>query len=532
MLLDLLREDRLDYEQAKVLVLTDDHAMQERVWNDAHNAWQQRPSELRAAITTAEIDARENALAKFVGLEAYEAAGGRVRRDLFSDDQNAGYIEDADLLHRLATDRLIELSQGVCAEGWAWVETRTRYDALEIMRHGRIPSTTRQPTQAEEDELAALVAKRDAAHMELNAYYDEDGEPDEARQDRLDADVTAATYAVDLYAERFESFDADDMKGAGAFVCLDDDGQVCIERGLVRREGVPGQPANASHAIQQTGTPQRIPKERPLHGEKLCKRLTAHRTAAVQIELAQQPGVALAALMYRMIPVVFDDVYGHAYTDHAVRIDVHTTRDALVSNADDMADSVAWKALEGERSKWARMLPKRTDELLPWLLQQDTDVMSNLFAFCVAATVDGISPADRAHPVNELANTLEVDLTRYWTATRAGYFEHVPKDRIVTVVGETVSTQAAGELRGMKKGDAAAAAERRMTDSGWLPEVLRNREVPERITYGRWNDDENTDGDPDEEADPESKRETVTLAEPDQTGDRPIDGDAEEAEAA
>ena len=61
--------------------------------------------------------------------------------------------------------------------------------------------------------------------------------------------------------------------------------------------------------------------------------------------------------------------------------------------------------------------------------------MSNLFAFCVVATVDGISPADRAHPVNELANTLEVDLTRYWKATRAGYFEHVPKDRIVTVRG-------------------------------------------------------------------------------------------------
>ncbi|CAE6960033.1 hypothetical protein [Paraburkholderia domus] len=42
---------------------------------------------------------------------------GYVRRDLFSDDQNAGYIVDADLLHRLATDRLIELSQAVAAEG-------------------------------------------------------------------------------------------------------------------------------------------------------------------------------------------------------------------------------------------------------------------------------------------------------------------------------------------------------------------------------------------------------------------------------
>jgi ParB family chromosome partitioning protein len=497
-LLDLLRDDRLDYEQAKVLALTDDHATQERVWSEASNNWQRRPSELRAALTKAEIDARDSALAKFVGLDAYEAAGGRVRRDLFSDDQNAGYLEDADLLHRLATDRLIELSQAVSAEGWTWVETRTRYDALEIMRHDRIPSTTRQPTEVEEAELAALVAKRDAAYVGLNAYYDEDGEPDEARQERLDDAVTAATYAVDQYAERFETFDGDDMNGAGAFVYPDDDGQVCIERGLVRRDSVAGQLATGANAAQQTSPTQRIPKERPLHGEKLCKRLTAHRTAAVQIELAQQPGIALAALMYRMIPVVFDDVYGHAYIDQAVKIDVHTTRDGLVSNADDITESVAWKALEGERTKWARMLPKRADELLPWLLQQDTDVMSNLFAFCVAATVDGISPADRAHPVNELANALEVDLTRYWRATRAGYFEHVPKDRIVTVVGETVSAQAAGELRGMKKGDAATAAEQRMTDSGWLPEVLRNREVPKHIAYDYCdhNDEEEADTDP------------------------------------
>jgi ParB family transcriptional regulator, chromosome partitioning protein len=540
LLLDLMREDRLDYEQAKVLALADDHATQERVWNDAHNPWQQRPSELRAAITTAEIDARDSALAKFVGLDVYEAAGGHVRRDLFSDEEHAGYIEDGDLLHRLATDRLIELSQVTAAEGWQWVETRTRYEALEIMGHDRIPSTTRQPTHAEEDDLAALVAKRDAAYLELNAYYDEDSEPDEARQERLDAEVTATTYAVDQYAERFESFDADDMKRAGAFIYLDDDGQVCMERGLVRRDSAARPPAGEPYDPHQAATSERSQKVRPLHGEKLCKRLTAHRTAAVQIELAQRPNVALAALMYRMIPVVFDDVYGRAYTDHAVRIDVHTTRDALVSNADDMADSIAWKALEGERSKWARMLPKRIDELLPWLLEQDTDVMSNLFAFCVAATVDGISPADQAHPVNELANTLEVDLTRYWKATRAGYFEHVPKDRIVTVVGETVSAQAAGELRGMKKGDAAVAAERRMTDSAWLPEVLRNREVPERITYGPWHDDDELDEETADGAGPEdgtetgigTESETETPTGVGQTGETHIVGDAEEPEAA
>jgi ParB family transcriptional regulator, chromosome partitioning protein len=494
-LLDLLRGDRLDYEQAKALVLADDHATQERVWNDAINAWQRRPAELRAAITREEIDVHESALARFVGMDAYEAAGGHVRRDLFSDEENAGYIEDADLLHRLATERLIDLSQVVTREGWGWVETRTRYETMEIMRHGRITSTTRKPTKEEKAELARVNATRDAAQAALDAYYDEDGEPDEARQASLEAAANATAYTMDQYAERFETFDTEEMERAGAYVYLDDEGRVCIERGLVRRETTPVEQADASRAGSPMAGAARATKERPLHGEKLCRRLTAHRTAAVQIELAQQPTVALAVLMQRMIPLVFDDVYARTPIDHAVQIDVRTARDALVSNADDMAGSVAWKALEGARAKWARMLPRLADELLPWLLQQDTDVISNLFAFCVAATVDGISAVDRPHPVNEVANTLDVDIARYWKPTRAGYFEHVSKDRIMTVVGESISPQAAGELRGMKKGDAATAAELRMTDSCWLPEVLRNRAVPERITYGCYEDDDEGDDD-------------------------------------
>ncbi|RKE23734.1 ParB family chromosome partitioning protein [Paraburkholderia sp. BL23I1N1] len=483
-LLDLMREDALDYEQAKVLALADDHATQERVWNEAPNAWQRRPSELRAAITQTELDARDNALAKFVGLDAYEAAGGYVRRDLFSDDQNAGYIADPDLLHRLATDRLIELSQAVAAEGWLFVETRTRGDVMEMMRYGRLPSTSRKPTKLEKTELAALVAVRDAAQAELDAYYDEDGEEDEARYERLDAAVTAAAYAVDQYGERFESFDADDMKQAGAFVYLDEDGQVNIERGLVRPDDTPVAPGGDVRAVNATAGRGKPPKDKPLHGEKLCRRLTAHRTAAVQAELIRQPNAALAVLMVRLIPVVFDDIYGRQYADHAIRIDVHTSRDALVSNADDMAESVAWKALEGERAKWARMLPKRTDQLLAWLLQQDADVTSNLFAFCVAATLDGISGADRAHPINAPADVLNVDLAYYWQPTRSSYFDHVSKARIEDVVSEAVSPEAAADLRGMKKGDAAAAAELRLSESGWLPEVLRNRDVPEHRVYG------------------------------------------------
>ena len=515
-LLDLLRNDKLDYEQAKALVLADDHATQERLWGEAVSDWQRRPAQLRAALTKAEIDTRKCALAKFVGLDAYEKAGGYVRRDLFSDDPNAGYIEDTELLHRLATDRLIELAQTVAAEGWAWTECRTRYDALEIMRHDRIQSHTRKPTKAEKAELAELKAKRGAARAELDAYYDEDCAQDDELCERLEAAATAATYALDQYTERFESFDANDMKKAGAIVYVDEDGLVCIERGLVRRAEASSQVGNEPHILNATAAGKQ-PKVKPLHGEKLCKRLTAHRTAAVQIELAKHPTVALAALMHRMIPDVFEEVYERAYLDHALTISFRATRDAVLSNADDMADSVAWKALEGEREKWARLLPKRADELLAWLLQQDEDTISGLFAFCVAATVDGISPADRPHPVNELANAMNVDLTRYWKPTRAGYFEHVSKERIAVVVGDAVSPQAAGELRSMKKGDAGAAAELRMTETGWLPEVLRNREVPKQVSYGHWDDDH-----ADEASGPEA----------DAISEQPDEGEPPEAKAA
>jgi ParB family transcriptional regulator, chromosome partitioning protein len=127
-------------------------------------------------ISQSQIAARRN-LARFVGLDAYEAAGGYVRRDLFSDAENAGYIADPDLLYKLATERLIAASQEVAKEGWGWVETRTKRDYSEVMAYKRLPSFSRELTTDEQAELDALIAKRDEADAKLNAYYD--GETDE-----------------------------------------------------------------------------------------------------------------------------------------------------------------------------------------------------------------------------------------------------------------------------------------------------------------------------------------------------------------
>jgi ParB family chromosome partitioning protein len=65
--------------------------------------------------------------AVFVGLEAYEAAGGAVIRNLFHDEEE-GFLTDAALLNRLVRDKLQQVASAVLAEGWKWVAVEPEFD--------------------------------------------------------------------------------------------------------------------------------------------------------------------------------------------------------------------------------------------------------------------------------------------------------------------------------------------------------------------------------------------------------------------
>jgi ParB family chromosome partitioning protein len=124
-------------------------------------------------------------------------------------------------------------------------------------------------------------------------------------------------------------------------------------------------------------------------------------------------------------------------------------------------------------------LPARRADLLPWLIEQDPGTtLLDLLAFCTASLVNGISDTEKPHAINAISNVLELDMTRYWTPTRASYFDHVSKAHIIDVVTNAVSPKAAADLQKMKKGDAAAAAELRLAQVKWLPEILTDQTFP------------------------------------------------------
>jgi ParB family chromosome partitioning protein len=124
-LLALYRQDGINLDQLMALALSDDHAAQERTWFDAQH-WDRAPAALRRALTTGEIEAAGNALVRFVGVEAYEAAGGVVRRDLFDDEQSR-FLSDAALVQRLATEKLQALADALRQAGLGRVAGRVGF---------------------------------------------------------------------------------------------------------------------------------------------------------------------------------------------------------------------------------------------------------------------------------------------------------------------------------------------------------------------------------------------------------------------
>jgi len=120
-LFGLFRQEQMNLDQLMALAISDDHEAQERVWEGMHS-YDRHATNLRRQLLGREIEASRDPVAKFVGVAAYEAAGGVITRDLFAEGDDEGYIADAELLYRLARDKLDAESGKVKLEGWRWVE--------------------------------------------------------------------------------------------------------------------------------------------------------------------------------------------------------------------------------------------------------------------------------------------------------------------------------------------------------------------------------------------------------------------------
>ncbi|HBO0207199.1 TPA: ParB N-terminal domain-containing protein [Pseudomonas aeruginosa] len=465
-------------EQLMALTITDDHAAQEAAFYGAPE-WQRSPSKLRERLTEREIDAA-HALVRFVGLDAYRQAGGGIRRDLFAEGDAGTYLTDTAVLETLVRDKLATLAEDVRAEGWAWVEAVPHLAYEERQAFQNAPRQRREPTTREARRIASLQTRLDKIDAELEEACQGESSEDEAKAEKLEQRRDQVVGELQDAEDALQGYAPEVREVAGAIVTIDRNGEAVIHRGLLReaeakalrtleklRRGfgsTEGEAANDEHEDADDA-----PKAASL-SDRLAQRLSAHRTAALQIEVARHPQVALAALVHGMVQKVLQpDAYGDGLP-LGVRL---TVQDRLEGMAPDWPESSAAVALRELQQVAGVALPEDSAELFAVLLAKSQDELVRLLAVCVASTVDVVTPRATPHrPGEELAQAVGLDMAAWWQPTAEGYFKHVPKAAILQAVGE-YAPEHVTRLAKLKKADIASEAERLADGAGWMPAIFK-----------------------------------------------------------
>ena len=479
-LLDAYRADEIDLETLKAFSVTTDHDRQRAIWEKVSDqgyrpaAWQ-----VKRLLTEERVPAGAP-MARFVGVAAYEAAGGPVLRDLFADEYEHGvWLEDPALLIELAMKKL-QAAADELATRWKWAEAMADVDWSATARFGRIHPEPAEPTDEEKAEIEKLRARHDElATMDEDQWTDEMVEEAEAIEPRLDE--------IEAEVESRARFKREDFAIAGCIATIGRDGSLQVIQGLVKPEDMPKDAGNAA-AAQSTGddgdgtadsgriagpatsTPVQPPRDREAEARKeagvgigLADDLRSIRTALVKAHLAGDFEAAFDLMVFQLVRAVFARGYTASY--HALDIAFNETADRPTNRTND-DDFAAWNPGEAMLEDWShypfewmegdddaacfaalRALPRADKE--------------KLFAAAVARTVKGqLAFEHDARPELEATVArLDIDFATHVRPTADMLWSRIRKDRILDVARQTLGAAWASARSKYKKADLAKAME-------------------------------------------------------------------------
>src|ERR1700732_4175670 len=154
---EVYAEDGMTLEQLMAFFVTAGQERQEQVWDIVSRSQLDEPYQIRRMLTENTVRAADRR-ARYIGLDAYEQAGGTVLRDLFEHD-DGGWLQDVPLLDRLVTEKLKVEAETVAVEGWKWIAVAVDFPYGHTNGLREIKG---EPADLTEEEQATL----DALHAE------------------------------------------------------------------------------------------------------------------------------------------------------------------------------------------------------------------------------------------------------------------------------------------------------------------------------------------------------------------------------
>jgi ParB family chromosome partitioning protein len=470
-LLSAYRAGELSLQSLLAFAITDDVETQMKIYRSLQDRQRNDPHAIRRAITGEAMEA-DDKLARFVGIDAYRAAGGVSRADLFSD---AVYLENPELAHRLVGEKLESVARKLEDEGWGWVEAAPDRDYQLFHKCGSIrPRLVDVPQE--------LIAERERLEME---YQELEMALEDTESDELIEEFEAVQARVDGIHERiaaFEQFDSEEMVFAGCLVSIDSDGSVRIEKGLVKPQD--RKHIGRSQVVGETITGSDEPEHAAGSGlpRTLMADLAAYRQAAAQAEIARNPDIAFDLLTYVAACRMFG---GNRLVSDGPEIQFVRNFSKLsrkgenIVNFDPSTLSLSLQWLE---------YPTEAERFSAFCELSDAEKRA-ILAVCVALTIRpklATVSLRKATAFDIALARTGGDVAAYWRPTADNYFLRVAKFALLSIGSTLFGSRWADKRKNDKKGELATVLAHAVAtaDSGrftpeqaaklkrWLPEGM------------------------------------------------------------
>jgi len=478
---------------AKAYAATPDRERQAYVFEQVSRSYMaQHPDSIRRMMTQATASASDRR-ARFVGEETYVAAGGRIERDLFSDEEGARWLDIA-LLERLATEKMEAVAANAAASsGLAFVrptlEAWAGYDVTRGLQ--RVQLDTPPLTDEESAEVEALEAETE----ELVAQIEDEQTDDEAR-DAAEARVREIGARIESITDKPPVIPEELRPRIGTFLVLDDTGQPRLDTSYFvepsdepDETGTADGPAATGDALEPSvAAPESVQKQHAL-SQALADELAIQRRDILAVHVAADPGIALDLAIFLMI----DRHAGYSSEKSGSSLAAlppsdpvfgFKTPDAAATRAREEASEAldrSWTAADTRSARFDAFRALQDEARAAWL------------AHAVARTLEASLnlPAGRLCAFHDhLGQLLGIDVAKWWRPTGANYFDRVPKATIFEALEEIGGPAFASRYAKAKKAELSQSAERIFAGDfigevevkeralAWVPDAMRFAPAP------------------------------------------------------
>lgn len=476
---DALASGEITLDMAKAFGATSDQEIQARVFEQVTSAYYApSPDSIRRMVLSGTVRGSDPR-ARLVGRDAYVAAGGRIERELFDDDDSESWVDVA-LLESLAQARMEEHASAVAAEqGVAWVKpTLDTYASHDLV--GGLVRLPAEPAPLTEAEIARLD--------ELDASYDEHAAilEDEESAEEAVAASEAAIEAIERECQDIRSRPpvlAPELKAAaGMVLTLSRDGTPVLQPVFYGEREVDG--GTDDDEIEIVAGDGGSGRPRSALSKRLVDELAMQRRDVLALHLASDPGLALDFMVFTLA-----DADTHDWSSRSAT----TLRGGSPSGpivGFEAKDAPATAALAELRTgldeNW-RSGDDAAARFDAFRLLSDEDRAAWL-GFVIARTLEAslnMAGERRIAFQDHLGSLIGIDTAQWWRPTAANYFDRVSKQVILDALADVGGTELSARFASVKKADLAASAERvfagtyiteaeiRERALAWVPDVMR-----------------------------------------------------------